>query len=325
MKSLTLGELNAQSALFDQAVEGTPGIDVFCSSLDWGLPAHGAFGASREPWLWQGESAFAAFMKGHHHDGFRYLAPLEGMWLLGSPFVVWDPVRLVEEATELFKGHHDWDVALLAGMDHQQLWVERLLYRLSQDFRIYRGPLTIRVACSLEGGLEGFLAGRSRYFRRNLRRDISRCSQEKIEFNRIAIGSLQEAELYFERIMNIEASSWKGLSESGVNQGEMREFYRLMMPRLVRRGGARLIVASRDGEDLGFIFGGVSGQTYRGLQFSFKDSLSHLGLGNVLQYQAISQLSEEGITRYDLGTDIEYKRRWGEPYLTTTMFTMARI
>ena len=262
MKPMTLRELDEQSALFDSAVEETPGIDAFCSSLDWGLPAHGAFGASREAWLWKGESAFAAFMKGHHYEGFSYLAPLEGMWLLGSPFVVWDSVRLVEEVTQLFKGHHDWDVALLAGMDHRQSWVQGLLERLSQDFRIYRGPLTVRVACSLEDGLEGFMAGRSRYFRRNLRRDISRCAAERIEFKSISLTSVQEAEVYFERMMNIEALSWKRLSESGVNQGEMREFYRLMLPRLVRRGAARLILANRDGEDLGFIFGGLSGRTY---------------------------------------------------------------
>ena len=98
-----------------------------------------------------------------------------------------------------------------------------------------------------------------------------------------------------------------------------------MMPRLMRRRAARLIFATRDGEDLGFIFGGVRGPVYRGLQFSFRDSLSQLGLGNVLQYEAIKDLSEEGIARYDLGTDIEYKRRWGEPYLSTSMFTLARF
>ena len=325
MKSMSLPELGEQAASFDKAVGQTSGIDLFCSSLDWGLPAHGAFGAEREPWLFQGESTYVAFMKGLHGDGFRYLVPLEGMWLLGSPFAFWDEARFLTEVGQLFLAHDDWDVALLAGMDQSQRWVQSLLRRLGQDFRIYGGPQTIRVGARLDDGLEGFMSDRTRYFRRNLRRDIVRCDREGIQFSRISLTSLEEAEDYFDRIMNVEASSWKGLSESGVNAGEMREFYRLMMPRLVRRGAARLIMAHRDGEDLGFIFGAVSGKSYRGLQFSFKHRLNRLGLGNVLQYQAIKDLTEEGISLYDLGTDIEYKRRWGEPYLTTSMFTMARF
>ena len=297
----------------------------FAPSLDWGLPAHGAFGANREPWLWRCASGFAAMMKGHHSDGFRYLAPLEGMWLLGSPFAVAESQEFIEEVSRLFLGQQDWDVALLAGMDHRMPWVERLLYRLSQDFRIYRGPLTVRIACNLLRGLDGFLAGRSRYFRRNLRRARGRCKRERIEFEAIRLTSEQEAQRYFEQVMAIEARSWKGLSEAGVNQGEMLEFYRLMMPRLVRRKAARLILASRDGEDLGFIFGGVRGACYRGLQFSFDHRFSDLGLGNVLQFEAIRSLSEEGISLYDLGTDIDYKKRWGEAYLSTSMFTMARL
>ena len=109
MKSLSLRELEQESALYDEATDATPGLDVFCSSLDWGLPAHGAFGASREPWLWKTDAGYVSLMKGTHPEGFRYLAPLEGMWLLGAPFALRDARPFIFGSKRLgcgFAGRH---------------------------------------------------------------------------------------------------------------------------------------------------------------------------------------------------------------------------
>src|SRR5688572_32387452 len=51
---------------------------------------------------------------------------------------------------------------------------------------------------------------------------------------------------------------------------------------------------------------------YRGLQFSYDDAFAQLGLGGLLQYHQIVELCAEGVTRYDLGTEMDYKRRWAE-------------
>lgn len=325
MQALELRAFEEQAADFDRLVEKTTGLDGFCSSTDWGLPANAALMPEREPWLWRSDAGYVAMMKGLHPDGFSYVQPMEGMWLLGSPFAMSDESAFVGDFCRLLKRQSDWDVMMLAGIDHETPWVRRLLGLLAVDFKLYRGPATLRIGASLREGLEGYLGGRTRYFRRNLRRNIARCEAEAIEFERLSLESPQEMTSAFERIMAVETQSWKGLSGMGVNEGAMREFYALMLPRLTQRRAARLTIATQGGEDVGFIFGGIHLNTYRGLQFSFKDEFRSLGLGNVLQYEELKSLCDEGIEVYDLGSDIEYKRRWGTPHLTTTMFTLVKF
>jgi CelD/BcsL family acetyltransferase involved in cellulose biosynthesis len=63
---------------------------------------------------------------------------------------------------------------------------------------------------------------------------------------------------------------------------------------------------------------------YRGLQFSYHDDHAALGLGGLLQYQQIVALCDEGVERYDLGTEMDYKRRWAEDIMETEMFVVVR-
>jgi hypothetical protein len=75
----------------------------------------------------------------------------------------------------------------------------------------------------------------------------------------------------------------------------MRDFYARMLPRLAARGALRCVFARRDGEDVGYLCGGLAGDLFRGLQFSFDDRLRALGLGNALQLEAIEALTQEGV------------------------------
>ena len=50
---------------------------------------------------------------------------------------------------------------------------------------------------------------------------------------------------------------------------------------------------------------------------SYDAELSHLSLGNLLQLEMISQLCEQGIQSYDLGSNQESKRRFAEEGLQT--------
>jgi hypothetical protein len=38
----------------------------------------------------------------------------------------------------------------------------------------------------------------------------------------------------------------------------------------------------------------------------------------------LTWLTEDGMSLYDLGTDMPYKLRWGEPGLTTRLFLVGR-
>ena len=62
---------------------------------------------------------------------------------------------------------------------------------------------------------------------------------------------------------------------------------------------------------------------YRGLQFSYDDEWSALSLGSLCQYHQIAGLCREGVARYDLGTDMEYKRRWAEEQFETTLLVVV--
>ena len=125
------------------------------------------------------------------------------------------------------------------------------------------------------------------------------------------------ASALYPRILAIESRTWKSASGNGADTGSMRAFYADMLPRLAARGGLRVLLVQRDGEDLGYLHGGVVGDHFRGLQVSFDERVRDLSLGNLLQREMIARLCEEGCASYDLGTRSEYKRRWAEEGLQT--------
>jgi CelD/BcsL family acetyltransferase involved in cellulose biosynthesis len=98
-----------------------------------------------------------------------------------------------------------------------------------------------------------------------------------------------------------------------------------MSARLMTAGKRRLTFARLEGEDVAYIFGGVFGDTYRGLQFSFDSQLTKFSLGNLCQFETIQRLAREGVARYDLGTEVRYKRRWGETVESTTALIAQRM
>jgi CelD/BcsL family acetyltransferase involved in cellulose biosynthesis len=66
------------------------------------------------------------------------------------------------------------------------------------------------------------------------------------------------------------------------------------------------------------------GDEYRGLQFSYDDTLGELGIGGLLQLQQVAELCDERVARYDLGTEMDYKRRWAEDVMETEMLVLVR-
>ena len=104
----------------------------------------------------------------------------------------------------------------------------------------------------------------------------------------------------------------------------MRAFYAAMLPRLCALGQQRTIFARHHDRDVGYILGAVMGGEYRGLQFSYADELSRLGLGGLLQVHQVTELCAEGVARYDLGTEMDYKRRWAEEIMETEMLVLVR-
>ncbi len=316
MKRLSESSFLAEIAQFDAAVDASTGIDRFCSSSDWGLPAHAAlmpertFHAARTDSIWiVGAIRCLA-------DGMRLFEPLEGAWALASGLVGLRTARDARDTIAYLEADAaNWDVALVAGLlsDSEQLkWIVSALWR---PFRLQVGETTPRYVVELDRGVDAFLARRSRNFRRSLRRSTTRVRREGVVLEACHARSEESAAALFERVVAVEARSWKGIEEVGITSGAMCEFYRALTARLSRAGRLRCWFAVRDGRDLGYVLGGVRLDTYRGLQFSYDDSMSELGLGNVMQLEQMHELEAEGVLHYDLGSEAEYKRRWADRVL----------
>jgi hypothetical protein len=309
LHELTLEDLDRHSQEFDALVCSAPDVDRFCSSSDWILPATRGLMPGRLPWLRRGDHGYVALMRAEH-EGASWLEPLEAMWGLACP-IIGDPVGLGGELAGALRDSATAEGAavMLCGLERASLRFAATARALSERYHLRLGPPARRHVASLSGGVDGFLSRRSRNFRRSLSRALARATDEKIE---IVPCRVEDPATAYDRLLAVEMRSWKGLEGVGFAASDMLDFYRHMIPRLHRRGALRLMFAQRDGRDLAYILGGILGDTYRGLQFSFADEDAHLSLGNLCQYRQIEELCGEGIAFYDLGSEVEYKRRWGE-------------
>jgi hypothetical protein len=318
VEAISFEELDAAAGAFDAAVASSGDLDRFCSSTAWALPAALALPPRGEPFVWRGEHGWLALAR-RDEPTVTVLSPLEAMWGLSCPLVGGgeDEVaiaRLAREAAAVLDGEAPEALIALSGLYPQTARFAAIGRALGQARRLRLGPATGRRIASLAGGVDGFLSRRTSGFRTALRRADRRARDEGVAF---VAPPLDDVPALYERILAIEAQSWKGQDGVGFAHSEMREFYREMLPRLAARGALRVLIAlDRDQRDVGFIFGGLFGPpgavTYRGLQFSFARGLEQLALGNLLQLRMIERLCDEGVAEYDLGTDVEYKLRWGE-------------
>jgi len=326
MHALTREQLAAQAARFDAAVVATAGIDHFCSSSDWILPADSALMPPREPWLMRGdEDGYIALARGEHDGGWSYLQPLEAAWGLACPFVAANPAPLAAGLVAMLADRQgEWDLLFLSGMAQGTPIFRAVVGRLSRHYVLRIGTPSRRHQASLAGGIDGFLSRRTRNLRRSLSRAQRGASDAGITIESAHASDPAVADAAYSRILDVESRSWKGREGVGIDRGDMCEFYRLMNRRLVARGAQRLFFARHQGRDIGYILGGVLGDTYRGLQFSFDDRYRASSLGALMQMRQIEELCAEGYGTYDLGTDIAYKERWGDHTLDTVLLIVAR-
>jgi CelD/BcsL family acetyltransferase involved in cellulose biosynthesis len=302
---ISLDELDGESPRFDALIAGANDVDRFCSSTDWILPAARGLQPGRAPWLRRGEHGYVALMVAEH-AGQRWLEPLEAMWGLACP-LAGEPVGLAAEVADELRRAPPGAAVMLCGLQRHSLRLAAAARALDAGHRLGLGPPARRHVASLAGGIDGFLSRRTPNFRRALKKALRRAAGEHITF-----VEDDDPDAGWRRLLAVEERSWKGRDGVGIAASGMLDFYRLMVPRLHRRGALRLGFAQRDGQDLAYILGGIFGDTYRGLQFSFAADEEPLSLGNLCQYWQLERLCAENIALYDLGSEVEYKRRWGE-------------
>jgi CelD/BcsL family acetyltransferase involved in cellulose biosynthesis len=263
-------------------------------------------------------------MRGVHPAGFPYIEPVELAWGLASPLVGRDPVPLAEAVVAMLAARRDWQLAIITGLTAWGLQRRALEHALPARWERRTGTPTARYVASLDGGVDGFLSRRSRELRKSLRKSLRAAAQAGVTFESVAHVPAEAAPALYARIQEVEAMSWKAREGVGISSGPMRAFYDHMLPRLCARGQQRILFARAADRDIGYILGAVFEGEYRGLQFSYDDAHAALGIGGLLQYHQIVELCEEGVTRYDLGTEMDYKRRWAEEVMETEMLVLVR-
>ncbi len=324
MQELSLPDFLSRHAAFDAAIEATPGIDRYCSSLDWILPAHEALHPPREPWVRAGEEGFAVFARRADRRLGRVLEPLELMWGFDCPLIGPDPRRIVRGfVADCARREGEWTLAVLSGVPADSPLLRAILEEAGTRWRVAVGELLPRFTASIRDGVDGWLARRSPKFRRNLRQAERRAAEAGVEFERVGGVSTAAVAPLYERILALETRSWKGLEGVGVDEGRMAEFYRRMIARLVGRRGFRAILARIDHADAGYLHGATHGALFRGLQFSYTETHAALSLGNLMQLRMLEWLCEDRFEWYDLGWPMAYKQRWAEPGIeTVTVYVM---
>jgi hypothetical protein len=253
MERLSLDELDGLRQRFDEAVEGRPDIDHFCSRTDWIIPAHTELmDEPRQLRAWQGEHGFIALCHGvHPEEGWRYLQPLEAMWCFACPVVGQNAAGAASQLLRACQADaSEWDVAMIGGLQPGSELLAAVARALGSAYRLGLGP--------------------------------------------------------------------------GIDTGPMRGFYQAMVGRLLSRRALHLWFARHHLRDIAYILGGASGTVYRGLQFSHDHAYHPIGLGNLSQAVQIEALCGLGYTYYDLGSDVEYKRRWGDCCFDTVMLVAAK-
>ena len=270
-------------------------------------------------------NGYVALARGRDPHYGIYLEPLECMWQFPSPFACVDEDLAREFTESIESGIGDWNLLILTGLYPHSSFFRKLTSALEKRFRLVLLGSATRISARITDGVDGFLTRRSRNFRASLKQSSRRCEDLGVEFEEhCEVRSMDHSLLLYERVLDVERRSHKGRSEKGIDQPGMCQFYELMLPRLVERGGLRLIFARHEGRDIGFVFGGVKGLLFRGLQMSFDEEYARCSLGNLLQMQMMIQLEREGTAVYDLGSDMDYKRRWGEERFVTVSLGVTR-
>lgn len=308
MHSVTRSELEAQAPAWDDLVPGDALIDPFCARSAWQLAFHDAFEPGRRLWFDRSERGCVVLAESTRRGPVGLLEPLENMWGFGSPLIGEEAPALLARALR-----RKPRPVLLLGLPADRRRLAPLIDLVPAGFQARSLEATIRFVASLDGGIEGWLARRRPAFRRNLRASVRRGENAGIRFRRIEkIGAGELAGAYA-TVLEVERRSWKSLSGRGADGEPMRSFYSGLWPRLVDQARLDLLLAEHDGRPIGYLHGARVGGHFRGLQFSFDETWRAIGLGNLLQFEMLKWLCEDGAARYDLGGQSAYKGDWAEP------------
>lgn len=279
--------------------------DPFCCSPKWQLSFHEAYSPHRNLLVRSDVDALIAFAEKRFSEHEVYLTPIEPKWFFGNPLLgERSPELLAETIFEMPNWHAPiFPKILISGLAPSGKTLKKIQNIFGKQFRFWRHSKGVQCSASLRGGLNGFLSRRSTNQRRNFKRASAKASKSGLTFERQKPDCVSDATDIYKRMVAVERSSWKGIQNCGMVGGSTEQFYRVMLCKLSESADARVIFAQHEGRDIGYIFGGMIGDIYRGQQFSFDAEWNSYSIGNLMQLEQISWLCEEGAKRYDMGAD----------------------
>jgi hypothetical protein len=342
VQCITLDELQANR--WDPLAAQTRGIDPWCSMLAWQQSVNIAFDHDEERFrpidattpndVVVDTDDFAFALRGRTLlDHTPALLPLDAVWAFASPVVCTD--NATDNAADSFAEHlaqrTDWQFAYIPGIQANSVLDSAIIHALSRRFaksaRLLAGDETVRCVATLANGFDGFLAIRTREFRRNIRQSQTRAKSRGVVVSTHDIDPTlpidDQCNGVMQRMLDIEHRSWKGKTNSGILGDGMQTLYRHLLRKLPPES-IRFSVASIGEQPIGFVLGAVRNGTYRGLQISFDDEYRELSIGSLLQIHEVMRLCNERVLRYDLGMDMEYKQRWAEDRFITRPILILR-
>ncbi|MEQ1632865.1 MAG: GNAT family N-acetyltransferase [Planctomycetota bacterium] len=302
---------------WNRAAAATAQGDPFCCRTEWALSFHEVFLPDRPVHLVESCGSVVAFCERTYHDLGRVLEPVESSWRFGCPLLGDRAVELLEAFVATLPQRLQKAPLLVSGLLPDSAVAASLWRRFHRRYDMFQLDPAVQSSASLDGGLDGWLSRRSSHFRRRLMATVRRADDRAITFERHQPRDEASALSIYDRMLAVELASWKGIGECGMAVGGSREFYRAMLLRLTRSACARVMFARHDGTDIGYVFGGIAGSVYRGQQFSYAEAFRSSSIGNLLQWEQLRWLCDEGIARYDMGPKMEYKVHWTE--VETTM------
>ncbi|MDF1738451.1 MAG: GNAT family N-acetyltransferase [Verrucomicrobiales bacterium] len=307
MRSLTYNEFCRERDSFQTSVTKTPEIAEFCSGPIWQQAAHDflhKIGDAANHFIVEEDGQWLTFVE---RDQPRVFFPLESAWMFGCP-LIGDPARAVALLREVPGKITAGPIGFCIGGVRKEGQLHRELEAIRHEtmqFEIF--PTTDCMILDLGDGFESWLQRRSKNFRKSLRQSKGLTGLEIDDASRL------EPDALIERIIHLQRQTYKWAEGTDIFQmKEYANFYDSIIRQLHATGELSVLFATENGEDLAYIFGGITGQVYRGFQMSYVDSAKDRGIGNALQTENIKRAAASGVTRYDLGMHSPYKERWAD-------------
>ncbi|MGJ3241836.1 MAG: GNAT family N-acetyltransferase [Opitutales bacterium] len=312
---------------------GHPG-SVYCSGLAWQLAAWDSQDPARKAAVFRHKEAGAWFVGARGPLlGFQdALQPLEVDWSFGFSLIDPDPdiPARVDRLMDLLSDEDAVPSLIwLGGVPGRGPFLRTLQARCRNRFKVLTVPGTDCVELDLEEGVEAWRKRRTAKFRANIKR-IDRLNTEAgHRFEWHARGEpVEDTGRLLDLIEDIEHRSWKG-DDPGENifrQKRFRSFYISLFRKTAENGNLRLaLVRNREDEAVAYAIGGRLGRYFRGFQMSFDKACRSTGPGNWIQARMLDPLAQEGVTIYDLGMALPYKKRWADREVPLVNLMLLRL